>query len=667
MMLCKLSLKNIQKSFKDYAIYFFTLILGVSIFYVFNAIESQTVLMDVTASTHDIIELMQQMLSGVSVFVSFILGFLIIYASRFLILRRNKEFGIYLTLGMSKRKISMILLLETLFIGLISLFVGLAIGVVLSQFMSLLVANMFDANMTRFSFVFSLPSFIKTCCYFGMMYVLVMFFNTIMISKCKLIDLLHGSKKSEKIRMKNPLLCILVFILASSCLGCAYYMVTVGVNTLQTANQILIPIGMGIVSTFFLFWSVSGLLLKFASTRKNFYYKGLNSFTLRQISSKINTTVFSMSMICIMLFLTICILSSSLSIKNSMSANIRELAPADIYLRKILESDNQNTVREILEDTIHLEDYFKEYVELSVYQTEDLTFGKMLGSYFEEASKQFQFLGYNRLEKIVTISDYNRLARLYGNKEYVLNEGEYIILADFESMVQLRNQALKERPTIEIAGKILSPKYDKCQDGFLEISSNHINDGIILVPDSAVSSQLLYSSEFVANYNVEGKSEKQAKENQLIASLEKMEDDFLGSTRLEIAEASIGLGALVTFIGLYLGIIFLISSAAILALKELSESSDNKTRYWMLQKLGVDNKMLKKALLFQIAIFFLFPLILALIHSIFGIWFCNILLATFGNDKLLPSIIMTAIFLTIIYGGYFLITYLCSKTIIQVK
>ena len=90
MMLCKLSLKNIQKSFKDYAIYFFTLILGVSIFYVFNAIESQTVLMDVTASTHDIIELMQQMLSGVSVFVSFILGFLIIYASRFLILRRNK-------------------------------------------------------------------------------------------------------------------------------------------------------------------------------------------------------------------------------------------------------------------------------------------------------------------------------------------------------------------------------------------------------------------------------------------------------------------------------------------------------------------------------------------------------------------------------------------------
>ena len=122
-MLYKLSLKNIKKSIKDYAIYFFTLILGVSIFYIFNALESQTVMMQVSSNTQDIIKLMNNILSGVSVFVSFILGFLIIYASRFLIKRRKKEFGIYLTLGMSKQKISKILLLETLFIGLISLLI----------------------------------------------------------------------------------------------------------------------------------------------------------------------------------------------------------------------------------------------------------------------------------------------------------------------------------------------------------------------------------------------------------------------------------------------------------------------------------------------------------------------------------------------------------------
>ena len=104
-MLFKISVKNIRKSFKDYAVYFFTLILGVAVFYVFNAIDSQTVMLDVRKNVYDIIKLMNEMLSGVSVFVSCVLGFLIIYASRFLIKRRNKEFGIYLTLGMSKRKI----------------------------------------------------------------------------------------------------------------------------------------------------------------------------------------------------------------------------------------------------------------------------------------------------------------------------------------------------------------------------------------------------------------------------------------------------------------------------------------------------------------------------------------------------------------------------------
>lgn len=124
-MLFKISLKNIRKSLKDYTVYFFTLILGVAIFYVFNAIDSQSVMLDVRANVMDIIKLMNDILSGVSVFVSCILGFLIIYASRFLIKRRNKEFGIYLTLGMSKRKISVILSLRHCLSALFHLWQGL--------------------------------------------------------------------------------------------------------------------------------------------------------------------------------------------------------------------------------------------------------------------------------------------------------------------------------------------------------------------------------------------------------------------------------------------------------------------------------------------------------------------------------------------------------------
>ena len=219
MTLFKLSIKNIKKSMKDYAIYFFTLILGVAIFYVFNSIDSQTAMIQMTGSRKQILKLMTTSLSAVSVFVSFVLGFLIIYASRFLMKRRKKEFGVYMTLGMSKRKISTILFIETLMIGIISLVVGLVLGVVASQGMSVIVVNMFEADMTNFTFSFSGDACLKTLLYFGIMYLFVMIFNVISVSRTKLIDLLQAGRKTEEVKLKNPILCIVIFVIAAAMLA----------------------------------------------------------------------------------------------------------------------------------------------------------------------------------------------------------------------------------------------------------------------------------------------------------------------------------------------------------------------------------------------------------------------------------------------------------------
>lgn len=681
MMLCKLSFKNIRKSFKDYAIYFFTLILGVAIFYVFNAIDSQTVMINVSSSTKEIIQLMNQMLSGVSVFVSFILGFLIIYASRFLIRRRNREFGIYLTLGMSKRKISAILLIETLLIGVLSLVVGLGLGVVLSQFMSLLVANMFEADLTNFQFVFSSSACIKTLGYFSIMYLVVMIFNTVNISRCKLIDLIQANRKSEKVKMKNPYVCIVVFIISAIFLGYAYWRVTGDVESMAYAGEILVIMAIGAISTFFIFWSLSGLLLRIVQSNKKFYYKGLNSFILRQISSKINTTVFSMTTICLMLFITICVLSSALSIKNSMTANLTTLAPADIEIDKNLDLVPNNRVTEAQAEDSHLsvretlermdfdvDAYFKDIVDFNVYATNDLTIRDTLGSSFEKIRNQFPNLMYDSAEAIVRESDYNQVASLFHLEPVHLEDDEYVVIADFDSWVMIRDEALKMGESITLNGNVYYPKYEECIDGFLEMGSNHINTGFFVVPDDAVDESIRAQNILIANYKAETDEEKQEIEDKIV-QLDNhsyaSSTTISASSKIAIYEGSVGLGACVTFIGLYLGIIFLISCAAILALKELSESSDNRERYTMLRKIGTDEKMIKRALFRQIAIFFLFPLALAIIHSIFGIMFCNFILETFGNEQLLYSIIMTAIFIVVIYGGYFLVTYFCSKNIIR--
>lgn len=684
-MLFKLSIKNIKKSFKDYAIYFFTLILGVAIFYVFNALDSQTVMLDVSKSTHDLIDLMNQVLSGVSVFVSFILGFLIIYASRFLMKRRKQEFGIYMTLGMSKGKISKILLMETLLIGLVSLGAGLILGICLSQLMSVLVANMFEADMTKFTFTFSSSSMIKTCIYFGIMYLLVMIFNTFSVSKCKLIDLLNAKKKSETVKLKNPILCVVVFIIAVAMLSYAYYNVTVGVNNLQYFSDILFQMALGAIGTFLIFWSLSGLILRLVQSMKRVYLKGLNLFTIRQINSKINTTVFSMTVICLMLFLTICIFSSALSLKNSMSANLKELVPIDIEFYKPLnaretyhmvvnDSENEDSKVSIW-DTLEkykldIKDDLKDITELTSYQQADLTFAKTLGNTLDEVKKDYPFLLVDSKEEIVKLSDYNRVAKLYDNPTYTLEDDEYLILADYDSMVELRNKALEENTIITINGKDYHPKYEECQDGFIDIATNHINAGIIVVPDKAVENLIEAKAYVLANYKAdtkEGKREVEDKINALEQNYPNIGQETLlsASSKISLYDASIGLSAMATFIGLYLGLIFLMASAAILALKELSESSDNKEKFIALRKIGVDEKMLNRALFNQIAIFFALPLILAIIHSIFGIQVCNYILETFGNEKLLISIVMTACFLGVIYGGYFLITYFCSKNIIK--
>lgn len=677
MMLCKLSLKNITKSMKDYAIYFFTLILGVAIFYVFNAIDSQTVMFKVSGRTYEIIKLMTSILSAISVFVSFILGFLIIYASRFLIKRRNKEFAIYLTLGMSKRKISLILFFETLLIGLISLIIGLGLGVFLSQLMSVLVANMFEADMTKFQFVFSQSACLKTLIYFGIMYLIVIIFNTIIINKYKLIDLLSSSKKSEKVKLKNPYVCIVIFIISVIVLGLAYYLVTDGFEKLTTADQILIPIIMGIVSTFTLFWSMSGLILKLVMSLKNIYYKGLNSFIVRQISSKINTMVFSMTIICLMLFVTICVLSSSLSLKNSMTKNLKELVPMDIEFTKPVNREEENGFSEIevndskisIEKTLenlnlNPEEEFKDTLSFNIYEDESIILKSLLINSLDEIYKEYPFLLYNQTIDLMKLSDYNALAEKFNLEKYNLKENEYIVIVNYDYMASIINTGLKNNPELLLNNETYHSKYKKCKDGFYELNSSRSNTGFIVLPDKALENHTSIAEFLVANYKND-KEKTEDKIDEVLSNNYNKTTWLTYNSKIDIAKASVGLGALVTFVGLYLGIIFLISSAAILALKELSESTDNKERYNMLRKIGASEEMLNSALFKQIGIFFATPLLLAIIHSIFGIKFANFLLESMGTKGLLLSNIMTAIFLVIIYGGYFILTYLCSKNIIS--
>lgn len=724
-MLFKLSFRNITRSVKDYAIYFFTLVLGVTLFYVFNSVGSQAAVLELNNAKKLIVELLSKILSGMSILVVAILGALIIYASRFLIKRRNKEFAIYLTLGMSKRKISRLLFFETLMIGIISLAVGLLIGIGASQLISILIGRLFEADMSKFQFVFSEKAFFDTILYFGLIYLVVIVFNTIIVGRLKIIDLLHGSKKSEKAFLKNPLLRAIVFVLSSFGLSYAYWWVTNDkVSMMDRINNLLWPVAIGVITTFLLFWSFSGLIMEILTRSKRFYYRGLNSFIFRQVSSKINTAVVSMSLISLLLFLTISILSLCFSINESMKKELAYNTPVDAFIEltdynavfgpnrpgygpsasssdqdwnlQVKESQRymqKSIYQRLTEKDEEIAKSIKEHLEVNVYADHTLTFKQTIqAEYLTGLVGEFMS---KTAVPILRVSDYNKIAKLYHREEISLADNQYQMLADYKPMSDSIDKSLASGFQINYRGQTLSPVAKKHLEGFVTSSGMKSNTGILIVPDKIATDQAIGSRVLLVNYNTSADHTAQQIDNDIRRvydlgnlsievhttdeALQKTKEkskaeeqrpsgvSFSYMTKILIYTSSIGLQAIATFVGFYLGIIFLISSAAILALNQLSESSDNIEKYAALRRLGASNKMLNRALFIQIAIFFVFPLLVGILHSVFGIKFASSIIEIFGSGGLLASIPITASMLILIYGGYFLLTYLSSKRIISEK
>ena len=221
-MYSKLAFRNVRRSVRDYTIYFLTLTFGVCVFYVFNSIESQQAMMSISSSDEQALQSLTMIMGYVSVFISIILGFLILYANKFLIKRRKKELGIYMTLGMDQSKMSWILMLETLLIGIVSLTVGLILGFFLSEVLAVVTAKMFEAAFTEFKFVFSPAACGKTILYFSLIFIMVMLFNTLSISKYKLIDLLSADKKNETFKVKKLWHSVVIFTAAVIFISVAY-------------------------------------------------------------------------------------------------------------------------------------------------------------------------------------------------------------------------------------------------------------------------------------------------------------------------------------------------------------------------------------------------------------------------------------------------------------
>ena len=676
-MFFKLALKNVTKSIRDYTIYFLTMTFGVCLFYMFNSIDSQKAMLNISAVQSNSMEMLTQSIGYVSIFISVILGFLIVYANRFLIRRRKKELGIYMTLGMEKGKISRIVVLETFFIGVFALAVGLIVGIFASQWLSVVTAKMFEVSMKAFQFTFSFNAFYKTLLYFGIIFLIVMIFNTISISKLKLIDLLTDGKKNENLKIKRLWISVVLFLVSVACLGAAYYLINkngmLEVNGMFTASIVL-----GCIGTLLVFLSLSGFLLRVVQANKRLYYKNMNMFILRQINSKINTTFVSMSVICIMLLVTIGTLSTGMGLADVLTKGVKESTPYDLSFSYESQSDNakikiKDIAKKMADDKIDLSRYAREYAQINYYSS-DLKYDDF---HFEDSLLR-QYFGDDIIKKfkqfpvpVISLTDYNRAAKMQGKPEISLKDDEFAVnctLYQFQTAIE---SFLKSSGKVVLNGKQLTTVGKTTYRTALQTSMSQTDSGTLIVPDAMINGLSLQMEVLNVNYKVGVNEQELLQQLETVYSKEAVKSEKIVRpynmqlSRTHLIEQGAGLKTVISYLAIYIGLVFLITSAAVLALQQLSEASDNAERYGLLQKLGAEESMVNRALFSQIAIYFFIPLSLAIVHSYVGIRVANNVVQMLGHLDIMGNTLFTAMIFLVIYGGYFLATYFGSRSMIH--
>lgn len=603
-MFSKLALRNVRRSFRDYGVYLLTLTFGVCLFYTFNAIEGQGAMVYLSRNDNPMVSAILMLINIFSVFVAVVLACLILYADRFLLRRRKRELGTYLLLGLTQGQVSRLLFLETGVVGLLSLAAGLALGVPASWGMSALTLSMFEVDVSGLlGLSFSWRAAGKTVLYFGLIFLLVMGFSGLEVSRARLIDLLQGERKNEVLKQRPLGWAVVQLAAGAACLAAAYaILLFFGMAIAVAVLPICIPmLTLGTLGTLLIFKSLSGFVLRFARERPGFYYKNLNLFTLRQWISKVHTTYLSQTVICILLLLAIGITASSVGLNSTLEQMTGQQAPFDLTVQ------NQSA------DWTGPED-FEGVLEEGGFDLKRLDWTADVLFYYNDPA----VTGTAEASAALRLSDYDALLARQGRPSYT---GVLPFLqAD-------RNEGLV---------------------------TGNLGLTYVVVPDEMAEGLELRRQVWCADYA----GDKEETEADLLALLRPLNQriSLRVESRLTIYQDVMGSKILALYLGLYLGFTFLLAAAAVLALQQLSQAADNTRRYAVLRRLGAEEKLVARSAAHQVALAFLMPLGLALIHAVVGMKAANDLIAMVGRVDSVGSSLAAALVLLLVYGGYFLAT-----------
>lgn len=731
-MLCKLAWGNVRRAGRDYLVYLLTLTLGVTVFYAFNTISMQV---DIAGIDEEgLAQVMGSILGDLTYFLAGVMAFLMVYANNFIMKRRKKEFGLYQVLGMGRGRVATIMALETVIVSVVAFVAGIVLGVGLSQLMTFFTASLFKTQIANFHFFFSVHAFNLTLACMLVMFVLTLLLNLRAVRRTKLIELMGAERRNESIKTRNPWIAIAIFAVGVVLVGVAYYRLlrdgfplTATDSKLQEAmNQFGITTAMVTVGTFALFWGLSGMLIKLLQSLRSVYWRGLNMFTVRQLSAKVNTVCFSMGVIAMILFLAITSVTCGMSIANVMNENLERYTPADMsqtyiyytpetldYYKEYVNPSEAD--RMVLADStvdlysawhgdpwhgdrkgksadnndetgkkVSIADVAGEHVQIDSYLSYPLggsdpsvTPSEMCKTMGEKLPRAFGGSNADTMDLFVTpASQYNKLRQMMGEEPVSIGLDQYLLTCDMGGdLGDLYTKYMAGGHTLTLGGHELKPATDKSDKDTAAIANSAMssNPGTVVVADELLSQLKLqpYSSSLLVNYK-QGMDTTEADESIKYTVLDNLLVDGKepGSwgifiTRSEMYTQAAQMNGMISYLAIYIGFVLVVACAAILSIQQLSNVADGSRSYRVLAQIGCDDRQIRHSVMAQQAVFFLFPLAVGLAHSFVALKVIIELVSTFGNMSIGGTVGLTCAIFLAAYGGYFLVTYLMSTGMVQ--
>lgn len=677
-MYAQLAKTNVRKSIKDYLIYFITIAICVSLFYAITSLSSSDYEL-ITEESYNF-RALKIILQYSTYLITAILILLIAYVNKYMIGRRKREFATYVLLGAEQISVSLMFFIETIVVGFLAIITGILVGTLFSQAITAIVLISAKQEVV-FSIKLYADTVVITFIFFISMFCIIGLYNVIVLRKIKLIDMINAHKqvefqfkRSNKVYIAIFVVSIIMYIISGS------YTVKLINSEIDYSVKSLMYIGISlitfIIGTYALFYSIAYIMIYIKNKCINFKYEGTNLFLIGAIVSKVKTAPILMATI------SITFLGAMISFIMTLVMSQWSMGYLDMRVPYDIEIRNNYSTNFLAQSNI---DDIKVIPKLDYSEIVDWlnNNGKDIEIYCQVEKYIISHDDNIKSTLAIKLSDFNKLRTMLGYDEIKLNDKEFTTQWHNVVSDEVINNYVGKNSKLNINGVTYNISQDSSYKESIGEGFYFNSDNIIILPDEVCDNLDFIETNFVANIENKMKYEEanEFRQNYIYNWFRSNNSEFVTKYSdendityrvIDIRIKSLEINNILTttlamrILGVYLGIVLLMISLTILSLSQLTDSIEHKDRFNVLRKLGVEENQINRIILKQISIYFIVPIVIAMIGDAIFIYnyyliYNDIITVFVGNIEFILSIIFGVALMIVIYICYFIGTYYTFK------